>query len=117
MKRVLVIGGGVSGLVAARGLAEKGWEVVLLEAKDRLGGRILTRPAGGVLAELGAEFVHGRAERMLEVLRAAGLELIDAAEENRLAKAGKLKKVDMWECVGEVIGKIDPHERDMVFAD
>jgi hypothetical protein len=43
--------------------------------------------------------------------------LIDASERNRLVKAGKLKKVDLWERVGKVIGKIDPHERDVAFAD
>jgi monoamine oxidase len=116
VKRVVVIGGGVSGLVAARELAKR-CEVVLLEAKDRLGGRILTRRNGNAIAELGAEFVHGRSERMLQTLRDARLEMIDACEENRLAKAGKLKKVDLWERVGEVIGKIDSHSHDIPFAD
>jgi monoamine oxidase len=132
MKSVLMIGGGVSGLVAARALAEKGCEVVLLEAKDRLGGRILTRRVGNAITELGAEFVHGRAEQMLKVIRAAGLELIDASEQNRVVRspsprgegqgegrlsAGKLKKVDLWERVGKVIGKINPHQPDEPFGD
>ena len=117
MKRALVIGGGVSGLVAARGLAEKGCDVMLLEAKERLGGRILTRHLADTVTELGAEFLHGRAEQMLKVIRAAGLELIDASEQNQLAKAGKFKKVDLWKRVGKVIGKIDPHHPDAPFGD
>jgi len=78
--RVLVIGGGVSGLIATRGLAQSGCEVTLMEAKERLGGRILTRPAGGEVVEVGAEFVHGRADVMMSVLREAGLELADVSE-------------------------------------
>jgi monoamine oxidase len=117
MKRVVVIGAGVSGLIAARGLAQKGCEVTLLEAKERLGGRILTRRVGNAIAELGAEFVHGRGERMLQAIREAKLELIDASAKNRLFHDGKLKEVDLWERVGEVIGKIDPGEPDTSFGD
>jgi monoamine oxidase len=71
----------------------------------------------GTLAELGAEFVHGRSEQMLNVLRQAKLELMDASECNRVVKNRGLKKVDLWKRVGEVIEKIDPHERDVSFGD
>src|ERR1051325_10418841 len=116
MKSVVLIGGGASGVVAGRELAGHRGDGTFLEAKERLGGRILTRRTPGSIAELGAEFVHGRSQQMLKVVRAAGLKLIDASEQNRLAKAGKLKKVDLWERVGEVIGKIDPHQRDLPFG-
>jgi monoamine oxidase len=58
---VIVLGGGVAGLAAARALAEAHLHVVLLEARPRLGGRIHTRrPPGWPLpVELGAEFIHG----------------------------------------------------------
>ena len=57
---VVVIGAGVAGLAAAAELAEHGLRVRVLEARDRVGGRILTvRPDGLSLPiELGAEFVH-----------------------------------------------------------
>jgi monoamine oxidase len=57
---VIVIGGGVAGLAAAADLARRGLSVSLLEARERLGGRIYTlRPKGwGAPVELGAEFIH-----------------------------------------------------------
>ena len=44
---VIVVGGGFAGLRAARDLADAGRDVVLLEARDRLGGRTWTRPFAG----------------------------------------------------------------------
>lgn len=57
---VVVIGGGFAGLVAARDLAEAGRSVVLLEARDRLGGRTWTRAIAGtdVRAEFGAAWCY-----------------------------------------------------------
>jgi Flavin containing amine oxidoreductase/NAD(P)-binding Rossmann-like domain len=59
---VVVVGGGASGLTAAHGLIEHGFSIALLEARNRLGGRIATThlPDSIVPLELGAEFVHGR---------------------------------------------------------
>ena len=58
---VIVIGGGVSGLAAARELSRANRSVILLEARPRLGGRIHTvRPRDWPMpVELGAEFIHG----------------------------------------------------------
>ncbi|HET7622647.1 MAG TPA: FAD-dependent oxidoreductase, partial [Gemmatimonadaceae bacterium] len=53
---VAVIGAGAAGLAAARSVADAGRSVLLLEARDRVGGRIWTVDHG---IELGAEFVHG----------------------------------------------------------
>lgn len=57
---VCVIGGGVAGLTAAGHLAANRKAVLLIEARNRLGGRIETCFAGELPVELGAEFVHGR---------------------------------------------------------
>jgi monoamine oxidase len=61
MSEVLIIGAGVAGLAAAEVLAEQGLNLTLLEARDRIGGRILTVPSvsGDFPVELGAEFIHG----------------------------------------------------------
>ncbi|MBP2055592.1 monoamine oxidase [Streptomyces griseochromogenes] len=57
---VIVIGAGISGLAAARHLAGQGEDVVVLEARDRIGGRIWTSEKwAGVPLDLGASWIHG----------------------------------------------------------
>ena len=76
---VLVVGAGVAGLAAGRLLAGAGMRVALLEARDRIGGRILTRrvaTAGAgtsIAVELGAEFIHGLPPETCSLVREAGL--------------------------------------------
>ena len=82
---VAVIGAGAAGLSAAAELASAGCSVALLEARDRLGGRIWTQCVPGLAApvELGAEFIHGQAAVTTELLRAAGIAAYDAGEIGR----------------------------------
>ncbi|MFJ3384699.1 MULTISPECIES: flavin monoamine oxidase family protein [unclassified Curtobacterium] len=56
---VIVVGAGVAGLAAARALALGGRDVVVLEARDRIGGRTWTDSALGVPVDLGASWIHG----------------------------------------------------------
>lgn len=55
----IVIGAGVAGLTAARLLAKAARRVVVLEARDRVGGRILTERGDGHVTDLGASWIHG----------------------------------------------------------
>ncbi|MFN7126746.1 MAG: flavin monoamine oxidase family protein [Allorhizobium sp.] len=57
--KVIVVGAGLAGLTAAANLAEAGAEVIVLEARDRIGGRIFTDRSLGVPVEHGANFIHG----------------------------------------------------------
>src|SRR5262245_66518625 len=68
---VIIIGGGVAGLAAAAEVGRRGYTVSLLEARDRLGGRVFTiRPRGWrTPVELGAEFVHEGNEAIWRRLR------------------------------------------------
>jgi len=71
---VLVIGAGAAGLAAARVVVDAGRSVRVLEACDRIGGRIysLRDPNLPVAVELGAEFVQGVLPRTLNLARSAG---------------------------------------------
>ena len=68
-RQVLVVGAGVSGLIAAVRLAEAGCHVTVLEAGDRVGGRIHTVLRDAMPIELGAEFIHGRPPELLALLQ------------------------------------------------
>ncbi len=72
---VAVVGAGAAGLSAARALSGHGLDVRVLEAEDRVGGRIHTiRPPGWpVPVEAGAEFIHGTSDRIWNLVRAGRL--------------------------------------------
>jgi monoamine oxidase len=78
LTRFLIVGAGAAGLMNARELARAGKQVVVLEARDRCGGRIYPLPAQefGYPAEGGAEFVHGAAPVTRALMREAGLSLL-----------------------------------------
>lgn len=54
----VIIGAGVSGLAAAQQLRQQGITPLVLEARDRIGGRVLTRRGRG-LVDFGAQYIHG----------------------------------------------------------
>jgi len=58
-ERILIIGAGVAGLAAARQLAGRGANVTILEARDRIGGRVWTDRTLGTPVDLGASWIHG----------------------------------------------------------
>ncbi len=82
---VVVLGAGIAGLAAAERLGAAGRRVVVLEARDRIGGRIHTVDDPGLKLpiELGAEFVHGRPTELVELIRDTGLTLEAVSEDQR----------------------------------
>jgi|SaaInlV_100m_DNA_2_1039680.scaffolds.fasta_scaffold15499_2 monoamine oxidase len=58
-KSVVVIGAGMAGLAAARRLSSKGYDVIVVEGRDRPGGRIWTDHSLGTPVDLGAAWIHG----------------------------------------------------------
>ena len=56
---VVVVGGGMAGIAAARKLQQNGHKVTLLEARDRMGGRVWTSTSLGFPTDLGASWIHG----------------------------------------------------------
>jgi monoamine oxidase len=71
---VIVLGAGIAGLTAARQLAAAGLRAHVVEARNRVGGRILSRNVGQEIVELGAEFIHGKPPILWSLIEEAGLD-------------------------------------------
>ncbi|MCS6882307.1 MAG: NAD(P)/FAD-dependent oxidoreductase [Oscillochloridaceae bacterium] len=89
----LIIGAGVAGLAAARALQAAGQHICVLEARERVGGRIATDRTYGPV-ELGAEFVHGDRACTWTEIRAAGLRTRPWGTSRRFARGGRLLSPD-----------------------
>lgn len=77
-QRIVVIGAGLAGLSAARLLHDAGQDVTVIEARDRIGGRIVTSRAwAGLPMDLGASWIHGtRGNPLTDLARAAGAQTV-----------------------------------------
>jgi monoamine oxidase len=72
-QRIIVVGAGAAGLIAARRLAKAGNQVLVVEARNRPGGRIQTCvTTNGWRVEAGAEFMHGKLPVTVKLLRECG---------------------------------------------
>jgi monoamine oxidase len=118
---VVVVGAGAAGLAAARELAIAGRSVVVLEARDRIGGRIhtLRDPRVPVPIELGAEFVHGAAPQVEQVAHDAGLRVLDLSQRRWEAVRGRIRRMpDLWARIAPVMERLDPEiDPDVSFAE
>jgi monoamine oxidase len=92
---VVVVGAGLAGLSAARALRRAGREVVVLEARERVGGRVLNEPIGdGKIVELGAQWVGPTQDRVLALIDELGLETFPTHGEgaNVFERRGKVRR-------------------------
>jgi monoamine oxidase len=90
---VLIIGAGASGLAAAAALARAGCSATLIDARERVGGRISSHhePGLAIPVELGAEFIHGRPGSTFELITRSGGAAIDSDGEHWSMRNGALQ--------------------------
>jgi len=120
---VIVVGGGVAGLAAADALIARGRSVLLVEGRERLGGRIDTRhdPAWPAPIERGAEFVHGKPPEILGIADTPGsaCTLYEVADKHRVVRGGKIAEPEdgFFEEVEKVMALVNraTPQRDLSF--
>ncbi len=108
--RVVVLGAGLSGLAGAYELSKHGSEVVVLEARNRIGGRVLSHeidPDKKLTIELGAEWVGNSHERIIALCKEFNLDLFNnqfdthLIYKNEYAASGKWGYSDEWQATFE----------------
>lgn len=112
----LIVGAGAAGLQAGRLLQERGLRILVLEARDRIGGRIWTRPDG---LELGAEFLHGKPEITWALVKEAKLTACEVQDSHLLFRKGKIEeRPGFWQDLQKLMGKLrESRPRDRSFRD
>jgi monoamine oxidase len=116
--QVLIIGAGAAGLMAGCHLLEKGFQVMIIEARDRIGGRICTVHEGfSIPVDIGAEFVHGDKKITSALVKEAGLKLLKMNGEMYSVENGEISESnffdDDW---GKVVRKLHSLSHDMDMA-
>lgn len=114
---VLILGAGAAGLTAARDLSVAGIRVVLLEARDRVGGRIRTHhDPHTVPIEFGAEFVHGKHPRLLQIIESAGAPFYDVTDRHLFFENGIVSDShDFWNKLTALMDLMDFSQPDRSF--
>ncbi len=112
-----MIGAGAAGLAAAQELTRAGRSVIVLEARERVGGRCWTRrmPGLDIPVELGAEFIHGEARVTHALLEQAGLGAVESVREQRTLASGRLQPVNAFAEAQQAMRVATGLERDMSF--
>ncbi|GAA3967524.1 flavin monoamine oxidase family protein [Mucilaginibacter dorajii] len=117
---IIIIGAGAAGLMAARTLAKAGKKVIVLEARDRIGGRIHTIKHGPSqqIMELGAEFIHGDLPVTQCLLEEAGIQYHHASANMYKYENGSFTTggpfVEHWD---QLIEKLNALEQDITIDD
>jgi len=117
---IIIVGAGVAGLGAACELAKAGVRLALIEARDRIGGRVYTQrdKSSPVPIELGAAFIHGKPPGLMAVAETASLLFCDVTERHWYFPDGKLSKsADFWHTLNQLMSQMKISEPDRSFRD
>jgi len=111
---VIIIGAGIAGLSAAEILSQSGIPVLLLEARERIGGRIYTRhDSSGFPIELGAEFIHGKPSEILKHLKDSDIDEVEG--DNWCVADHRLVPCDFFSQVESILDAMDDSLPDESF--
>jgi monoamine oxidase len=117
----IIIGAGAAGLAAAAALGAGGEKFLILEARDRIGGRVHTvhDPRWPLPLEFGAEFVHGRPKESWDVIHGSGLRAYDVTNDHWQSQNGKPQKhAEGWSGLDEIMQRLSRVPRqDMTFVE
>ncbi|WP_127792271.1 NAD(P)/FAD-dependent oxidoreductase [Agromyces sp. LHK192] len=124
---VVIVGAGAAGLTAANRLKAAGRSVVVLEARDRVGGRLWTDDVDGAMLEIGGQWVSPDQDALIETLAELGLETYDRYREGKnvyidrdgnrtlfegemfpVAKRTEDEMVDLIDKLDALVAEIDP---------
>jgi monoamine oxidase len=110
MSDVIIIGAGAAGLSAADWLTRSGKTVAILEARDRIGGRIYTTQPERFPSpvEFGAEFIHGDLPLTGELAQRSDTKLVQAK--------GELQRTDIFPDMDELMERLNTLEHDMTMG-
>ncbi len=98
--KVIILGAGLSGLAAANLLSKNNVDVTVLEARDRIGGRVFSHKFNekdNIVIELGAEWIGGSHTRLLQICKEFGLELLNNQFNDSLIYDSVYYKPDDWD--------------------
>lgn len=114
---VIVVGAGAAGLAAAIELGRSGLSVIVLEARDRVGGRIFTEqdPLSGVAIEHGAEFIHGLPREIWTPLQERNIPVTEAEGDSWCHRDGRLLPCKFFSKVDEILKQMDADAPDESF--
>jgi monoamine oxidase len=117
--KVIIIGAGAAGLSAARRLASAGLSVTILEARDRIGGRIFMHRDPGFSSPiaLGAEFIHGLPPEIWEPLQSRKIAIKEVSGVPWCVDNGELSTCSFFSEVDAILKKMDAKSTDESFLD
>lgn len=114
---VIILGAGAAGLSAAVELSRAGLAVTIIEARDRIGGRIFTLrdPVCNAPVELGAEFIHGKPPEIWDLLHRNNLHAKEVGGDIWCLREGKLSTCAFFSEVDQLLEQMDDSKPDESF--
>ncbi len=114
---VIVIGAGMAGLAAAIKLGRSGFSVTVLDARGRVGGRVLTLTdnSSAFPIELGAEFIHGFSPEVFKPLQRSNIKMTEVEGDNWCLEGSQLRPCRFFDEVDRILQKMDEKAPDQSF--